>query len=161
MYVYILTLIGNHFDAYDILQDTNIVLWQKFGEFARGTSFIAWAREVARYRVLRYRQLHANDTPTFEPSVLEMLANRLDSIDERRESLYSAALPDCIEKLSDDDRELLNLRYVGGTAIRLLAEQLHRSVNAVSQSLGRIRRTLRKCMEDVVREQAAEKGPMR
>ena len=159
LYVYIVTLIGNHFDAHDILQDTNLVLWQKFDQFERGTNFMAWAREVAPYRVLRYRQLHANDAPTLEPSVLDVLANRLDNSDERRDSLYGAALPDCIEKLSDGDRELIALRYASGTAIKVLAERLHRSANAISQSLGRIRRLLKTCMEEAVREQAAQKGP--
>lgn len=158
LYVYIVTLIGNHFDAYDILQDTNLVLWQKFDQFERGTSFVAWAREVARYRVLRYRQLHANDTPTLEPFVLDLLASRLNNINEHSDSPYSAALPDCIEKLSDGDRELIDHRYASGTRIEVLAERLHRSVNAISQSLGRIRRLLRKCMEEAVQEQAAKKG---
>jgi RNA polymerase sigma-70 factor (ECF subfamily) len=156
LYVYIVTLIGNHWDAYDILQDTNLVLWQKFEQFEQGTSFMAWAREVARYRVLRYRQLHANDTPTLEPSVLDVLAGRLDGIDERYDSAYGVALPDCIEKLSDGDRELIALRYGNGTAVKTIAERLHRSVNGVSQSLGRIRRLLRTCMEEATREQASQ-----
>ena len=118
LYVYIVTLIGNHFDAHDVLQDTNLVLWRNLTNSSEARDFIAWAREVARYRVLRYRQLHANDTPTLEPFVLDVLANRLNNINERSDSPYSAALPDCIERLSDGDRELVDLRYASGMELR-------------------------------------------
>jgi RNA polymerase sigma-70 factor, ECF subfamily len=156
LYLYIAALIGNPWDAYDILQDTNLVLWQKFDHFQAGTSFIAWAREVARYRVLRYRQMHANDTPTFEPSVLDALAMRLNRRDDRHDSLYSDALPACIEKLSADDRELIRLRYTDRATIKMLADKLRRSVNAISLALGRIRRSLRKCIDAAAQEHATE-----
>lgn len=158
LYLYIVTLIGNPLDAHDILQDTNLVLWQKFDQFERGTNFHAWAREVARYRVLRYRQMHLNDAPTLEPHVLDALARHRDTTDDRREQLYSDALPDCIRKLSEDDRELLHLRYASGAAVQSLAKKLNRSANAISQSLARIRRLLRKCVDDAIRRKDPERG---
>lgn len=158
LYRYIVALVGNHVDAHDILQDTNLVLWQKFDQFERGTNFMAWAREVARYRVLRYRQLHANDSPVFAPSVLEAVAQRLTHAEQSQEAAYGAALPECLEKLSDADRELIRLRYARGAAVNTLAQHLHRSANAISQSLGRIRRSLRKCLEEAVRRHTVERG---
>ena len=158
LYLYIVTLIGNPLDAHDILQDTNLVLWQKFDQFERGTNFFAWAREVARYRVLRYRQMHLNDAPTLEPHVLDALARHRDTMEERHDRGYSEALPGCVEKLKEDDRELLRLRYAGGTAVQSLAEKLNRSANAISQSLARIRRLLRKCVEETMRGRGVEKG---
>jgi len=156
LYIYIVTLIGNPVDAHDVLQDTNLVLWQKFDRFERGTSFTAWAREVARYRVLRYRQIHANDAPILDPSVLDALARRLDDVDRRRDELYTEMLLGCIQQLGAADRELIRLRYLSGVRVKALAEQLQRSENAVSQSLGRIRRLLRKCVEEGV--ERTEKG---
>lgn len=156
LYVYIVTLIGNPIDAHDVLQDTNLVLWQKFDQFERGTSFSAWAREVARYRVLRYRQIHANDTPILDPSVLDALAKRLDEVDRRQDELYAEQLLGCIDRLGDADRELIQLRYRSSVRVKALAEQLHRSENAVSQSLGRIRRLLRRCIEEGM--ERSEKG---
>lgn len=147
LYVYIVTLLGSDRDADDILQDTNLILWQKFEQFKQSTSRIAWAREVARYEVLRFRRLRLRDTPTLEPSVIDALARHLDNCDERASTLLNEALPGCMEKLSDADRELIDLRYAGGMAVKVLAERSHRSVNAVSLSLGRIRRQLAKCME--------------
>ncbi len=148
LYVYIVTLIGNPVDAHDVLQDTNLVLWQKFDQFERGTNFAAWAREIARYRVLRYRQIHANDAPILDPGVLDALAGRLGQVESRRDESYAEKLLGCIDQLGDADRELIQLRYRNSVRVKVLAERLHRSENAISQSLGRIRRLLRKCVEE-------------
>jgi len=156
LYVYIVTLIGNPVDAHDVLQDTNLVLWEKFDQFQLGTNFRAWAREVARYRVLRYRQMRANDAPMLDPRVLEAVAVQLDNTGPVRDELYDKLLLGCVEQLSDADRELIRARYLSGVRVKALAEQMRRSENAVSQSLGRIRRLLRKCVEEGVKRSEEE-----
>jgi RNA polymerase sigma-70 factor, ECF subfamily len=158
LYVYIVTLIGNPIDAHDVLQDTSLVLWQKFDQFELGTSFSAWAREVARYRVLRYRQIHANDAPILDPRVLDAVAERIGNVDDRRDQLHAEMLVGCVEQLSDADRNLIRLRYASGVRVKVLSQRLNRSENAVSQSLSRIRRLLRKCIEQSV-EQREKEGP--
>ena len=159
LYVYIVTLIGNPIDAHDVLQDTSLVLWQKFDQFELGTSFWAWAREVARYRVLRYRQIHADDAPILEPRVLDVLAARLRASDLGEDPFRTETLLGCVEALGDADRELIRLRYLTGVRVKVLSERLHRSENAVSQSLGRIRRLLRKCVEEAaVRREKGDSG---
>jgi len=153
LFAYIMMLVGNPVDARDILQDTALTLWQKYDEFDRSRPFFTWAHEFARYRTLRYRQIHANDAPTLEPEALNALADRFVDDEGRRDLLYSDALPGCIEELSDGDRELIQLRYAGGVAVKLLAAKLNRSENAISQSLARVRRLLRKCVEKNVGQQ--------
>jgi RNA polymerase sigma-70 factor, ECF subfamily len=150
LYVYIVTLIGNPVDAHDVLQDTSLILWEKFDQFELGTSFAAWAREVARYRVLRYRQVRANDAPILDPRALDALALRLGEGDPCEDQLRAETLVGCVEALSDADRELIRLRYLGGIRVKVLSQRLRRSENAVSQSLGRIRRLLRRCVEEAV-----------
>ncbi len=148
LYVYIVTLIGNPTDAHDVLQDVNLVLWEKFDQFQPGTNFRAWAREVARYRVLRHRQMRANDAPMLDSRVLEAVAAQFDSTEPIQDELYTELLVGCVEQLSNADRELIRARYLNGVRVKALAERLHRSESAVSQSLGRIRRLLRKCVEE-------------
>jgi RNA polymerase sigma-70 factor, ECF subfamily len=160
LYVYIVTLIGNPIDAHDILQDTALVLWRKYDQFDRVRPFFAWAREFARYRTLRYRQIHANDAPALEPEALNAVAARLNSTDDARDRLYAEALPGCIDRLNENDRELVRLRYSTGTAVKAIAESLNRSVNGVSQSLARVRQLLRKCVEETVRQQQNQEGSL-
>jgi RNA polymerase sigma-70 factor, ECF subfamily len=157
LYVYIVSLIGNPLDAHDVLQETNLILWQKFDQFRRGTQFLAWAREVARLRVLRYRRMHTNNTLLLQASALDVLTRHFDSTSDCPDRFYGEALVDCVKALHDGDRELVQLRYTSGISVQALAEKLNRSVNAVSHSLGRIRRLLRECVETGVRQKQAEK----
>jgi RNA polymerase sigma-70 factor (ECF subfamily) len=166
LFAYIVTVIGNPTDAYDVLQDTNLVLWQKFDQFKRGTNFFAWAREVARYRTLQHRRLHATDTPALGQHALDAITHRLDEIEDYRAQpqseeqplsegeLLSEELPKCVAKLSAGDRELIELRYGEDVPVRVLAKKFNRTANAISQSLGRIRRLLRKCVEEAVRRRS-------
>jgi RNA polymerase sigma-70 factor (ECF subfamily) len=157
LYVYIVSLIGNPWDAYDILQETSLILWQKFDLFRQGSQFLAWAREIARLRVLRYRRLHVNNTLLLQTEALDALVRQFDNgTSATPDRVNDEALVDCVKALRDGDRELIQLRYTAGISVQALAEKLGRSVNAVSHSLGRIRRLLRVCVEDIGRQRQME-----
>ena len=54
LYGYIFSLVGEHHAASDILQECNLVLWRKFGEFRPESDFIPWAFAIARFQVLAH-----------------------------------------------------------------------------------------------------------
>ena len=56
LYRYILSLVLNVAAADDISQNTSLLLWEEFGRFDLNTDFGAWARTIAYYQVLKYRQ---------------------------------------------------------------------------------------------------------
>jgi len=147
LYTYILMLVGDPLAAHDILQDTNLVLWEKFGEFQRGTNFFAFAREIARYRVLRYRQIHTRGLVLIEPELLNSLVDRVNDSEASSDHAFDNALKDCLAKLNDSDHHLIRQRYAPGFSVKEFAQQSGRSENAVSQSLKRIRQALRTCIE--------------
>jgi RNA polymerase sigma-70 factor (ECF subfamily) len=161
LYTYIVMLIGNPTDAFDILQDTALTLWNKYDQYDRSRPFFTWAHEFAHYRTLRYRQLHAGDAPTLEPKAIDALATRFATVDPSHHQICAEFLPQCVQALSDGDRELIRLRYFAGTAVNAIAESLSRSANAISQSLIRVRRILKKCVEDAARQrQSRREGTM-
>ena len=47
LYGYIYTLVRNSADSDDLLQETNLVLWNKRLEYEFGNNFIAWACRIA------------------------------------------------------------------------------------------------------------------
>lgn len=157
LYVYIVALTGNSIESHDILQDTALVLWQKFDQFRPAADFAAWARGIARYRVLHCRQMRASSARTLEPNALDAVATSLERIDDQRHQLYIDALPGCLEKLSQGDRELLHVRYTNEVTIRSLAAKLHRTENALSQSLARVRKLVRQCVEKAIRRPTGDK----
>src|SRR2546430_12593207 len=51
IFSYIYVLVPNRSDAEDLLQETSLVICEKFHEFREGTDFVAWACQIAYWRV--------------------------------------------------------------------------------------------------------------
>ena len=147
LHAYILALVFDANAAADLLQETNIVLWQKFDQFETGTNFFAWAREIARIAVLRHRQKTATRIATLDPLLLESLATRFSDATSEQPSEREHALDDCLKQLPDPDRDLILARYAPGASVNTMAKTMKRTANSVSQSLSRIRRTLMNCTQ--------------
>ena len=145
IYLYILAQVPNPVDAEEILQETNVVIWNKFHKFRSGTNFFAWVCQIANYEVLKYRDRRRRDrlyfSDEFIKSVAEDALTNDDALEERRRALI-----DCLAKLRKQDRELIRYRYTPGENGKSVAEFLGRPINSVYQSLGRIRRTLFECI---------------
>ena len=132
------------------------MLWQKFDQFQPGTNFFAFAKEIARYRVLRYRQVHSRDAVLLEPETLELLDEIAVSDVPEQDDAYRQALADCLDKLNSSDAELIRRRYEPDFNVRTVAERLGRSENALSQSLARIRRALRTCIQRTLADKGSD-----
>ena len=154
LYLHILSQVPQTADAEEILQNTNIVLWKKFEQFRSGTSFLAWACQVAHFEVLKYRDRQRRDKLMFSDEFIRTVAKEAIENAELLES-RRRALAYCLSKLRAKDRELIQKRYAPGVGGKGIAELLGRPVNSVYQSLGRIRRTLIECIN---RRLAVEMG---
>ncbi len=156
LYQYVRMLMPRGEDVEDVLQQTFLVMWKKFDESYSESSFYGWATRIAYLEVLKSRERKSRDLPVLDRAVLEQIV-----ADEAREPEYLADLKSfleyCLGKLSPADRELIERRYQPGALVGALAAELGRPVNSVSKSLGRIRRTLWKCINEAAAE-AAEKG---
>ena len=150
LYLYTLTLLPTLIDAEDVLQEANLVLWRKFDQYQPGTNFFAWACRIIHYEVLKYREKHARAAKLLEPDVLDRLAQLAVENVEHLDEFHRRALIDCMARLSLGDRELIRQRYLEAMAVQAMAAAMNRSPNAVSKSLGRIRRLLLDCIEDSV-----------
>jgi len=145
LYLFILSQVGRPTDAEEVLQNTNLVVWRKAALFTPGTSFFAWSSRIATYEVLKLRERRGRDKLRFSPEFIEVIAHDASEAGEEWEERRKA-LSDCLGKLRPRDRELIERRYAPGENGKSAAEDLGRPVNAVYQSLGRIRRTLLECV---------------
>ena len=145
LYLYILAQVGNVQAAEEILQETNLVIWAKTEQFQPETNFAAWTRQIATYEILKFRQRRRRDKLTFSDEFLSAVAEEVvvqsNELEQRRE-----ALRDCLTRLTDTDRRLIEHRYQPGISGKELAQTLGRPANSVYQSLGRIRRNLLDCI---------------
>lgn len=154
LWAFVLTLMPGHPDARDVLQKTNIVLWEKRESFLEGTNFRAWALTCARFTVLDHLKRLKGKTPVWlDDELLETVASeapeRLGSGDSRLKALEC-----CLAELRPQDRELLEFRYENDRPLSDYASQVERSVSALSVTLHRLRTALRRC----IRQQLALEG---
>ncbi len=156
LFRYVASLVPHLQDAEDVLGRVTVVLWENFGEFRPGTGFLAWARRIAYLRVLEFYRQSAK-RPLLPEGLLEQLAQEIEYRDDVAQQRLSA-LPNCMEKLSTTDRELIHRRYMENVNGIDLAEQLGRPVNSVYKSLGRIRRALLTCIERQLATEASARG---
>ncbi|EAQ77739.1 probable RNA polymerase sigma-E factor [Blastopirellula marina DSM 3645] len=142
---YILPLVGSKDDAEDILQETATAIWKKFDQFDTTQPFVPWAKKFAHNEILRHHRNKKSVTFLTE-ELVEDLASRYDQREELRICRYEA-LMECMEKLPDGDRQILDIRYRNPQAtIQSLANEVEQSANVLYKSLARMRRQLFNCV---------------
>src|SRR5262249_61929035 len=88
IFAYIYTLVPDRHDAEDLLQETSVVICEKFSEFTPGTAFVAWACQIAWGRIRYSRQKFARSKVVVGDDVLESVpdtaATLREGVDDRR-----------------------------------------------------------------------------
>jgi RNA polymerase sigma-70 factor, ECF subfamily len=143
---YILTLLPDPNQAYDVLQQTNLVLWRDADRFNEGTNFFAWACRVAYFQVLDYRERSQRDRLRFDEGLLDLLTQEFES-GVQCESDRLSAMRECVESLPANHRDLLGRRYQENESVAAIAATTGRTSGAISAGLYRIRMALLDCIE--------------
>ena len=65
-----------------------------------------------------------------------------------RDVALSEALDNCLQKLDEDQRELVRLRYYTGESLRVVAARSGRSPDAIYKKIQRIREALHRCISN-------------
>jgi RNA polymerase sigma-70 factor (ECF subfamily) len=142
---YIYTLVPDRHDAQDILQETSVVICEKFDQFKPGTDFAAWACQIAYWEVRRARQKFARSKVVFNQEVVDALAETAAELLPEMSARHEA-LAKCLQKLHPRDRELLLTRYEPGSGVEEAAQRSGRSLVAAYKALARLRKLLLDCV---------------
>jgi RNA polymerase sigma-70 factor (ECF subfamily) len=146
LYAYICSLMGAAAGARDVLQETNLVLWDKAQEYDPARPFLPWAYRFAYLQVQAYRKKCARSRLVFDDQLVSELAEafvRRDVDHDRR----LEALEHCVGKLPGPRRQILDRRYRHGESVDQIARRLRKPPNVVAASLYRLRKTLQECIE--------------
>ncbi len=134
----------------EVLQATFVTAYQKLSTYEVGRLTLrSWLKAIARNHLLkelreqrRYaKQSGANLTLAVIDTALEDAA-RFEAVEAAHERLR-----DCLDKLAEPSRRLIEDRYLRGTPVPELAVRERRPEGWVSVKLFRIRQALRRCME--------------
>ena len=145
LFRYIFSLLPHEEDARDVLQETSVSLYRKFGDYDSAKPFLAWAYGFAYLEVLKQRERNERGTRHMREELVEILSRERT---EQETELHSRlqALETCLEQLPPMDRELIRLRYHSGSPVDDLVEQLGTSRRTFFRNLDRVRRLLMECI---------------
>lgn len=143
---FVFSLVPNWTDAEDLVQQTSVVLWEKFGEFQPGTDFGRWACTVARFKVMNFLRTQSRDRHVFSGELVEQLADRHED-DIHRLEAERKALSGCLQKLPIKDREPLLDYYAGKETVQALARRRQVTIDAIYKVISRARAALLRCMQ--------------
>lgn len=147
LYRYVAAMLTRPDDAEDVLQETARVLWQKFDQYRPEEPFLPWACKIAHFEVLNYCQRERTRHKHFRPAVIEMLADARLEHDELLEA-QSRLLVQCMNRLAEIDRRLIERRYESRFTLADLAAETGRTPNALYKSMQRIRQNLLDCVNN-------------
>ena len=152
VYGYIVTLLPARTDADDLFQQTSLVLWQKRLQYDPSREFLSWACGIAHNLVRNHLRRHRREKVYLSDGVLEKLSEARHAATQRIEQKLRH-LTDCLGRLPAEQRELLELCYLGTEPIKTIAGNRRIEPSALYKRLDRIRWTLMECMDEFAGEE--------
>jgi RNA polymerase sigma-70 factor (ECF subfamily) len=150
LFGFIFALVQNLDDAQDVFQQTSVVMWRKFDTF-QGGSFLAWACRIAQLEAQTFLRGQRRSRLRFNEAIIQNLTDKAASDDERAHDRL-AALRQCLGKLPQAHRQLIESCYAKGASIKEISAGLGRSSQSLCNTLRRIRRLLFDCVNRTLSE---------
>lgn len=149
IYNYILMIVANHNDADDIMQDTSILMLEKFDTFEKGTDFFAWAKSIAKYKTLDYLKKKKTGKVVFNQELVELIEQESEGRFKKHDE-WLEALRRCVSLLPGRDRQLLYIRYYENTSVPVIASRLGCSFQKIYREMARINGLLVRCVRQKI-----------
>lgn len=144
---YVAVLVPNVSDAEDIVQQTAIALWEKFDSYDPNQPFTPWACRFALNKAKQWIERRQRWQALLEGGLAEELAQRREELRPELEGRFKN-LENCLNKLPEEQRSLVEGYYYRRDCIEKLAESSSRTVAATYKTLQRVRQALQSCIEN-------------
>lgn len=131
----------------DVLQQANLTMWRKRGDFAPGTNFRAWAFECAKWTMrAHFKEKQRKSWLLVDEGLTQAITDGMLARLPDSPSAGQAALRQCLGKLRESDRDLLISYYEEGRSLGECSKQTGRSASSLKVALFRLRAVLRRCI---------------
>jgi RNA polymerase sigma-70 factor, ECF subfamily len=143
---YIAALVPNRDDAEEVFQDACLKILEKWRDYDAARPMVPWACGIAQNMARKfYERNRRRGFPLSEIAIAAVseTQHRLGA----EVNLRLQKLPDCLQKLSEEQRLLLDQCYAQQGSIRAVAAAFDLDPNTVYKRLERIRRNLFECIE--------------
>lgn len=144
---YITAAVPAFHDSEDILQRVAVVAFTKRDAFdpARST-FLTWVTGIARLEIKNWQRKQGAGQLCFDEATLNQLAAAHESVVADEVPEIHAALRECLEKLGERPRAMLDMRYRDAQRSEAIAKHFKTSENVVNVTLSRSRASLAECI---------------
>ncbi|MEC9037455.1 MAG: sigma-70 family RNA polymerase sigma factor [Verrucomicrobiota bacterium] len=144
---YVYSMVPRSVDAAEVVQVVSLKLWEKWENYDQERPFLPWAMRFAYLEILKWRQRLARERLVFSDELLQQLHSTHEELDPLME-VRREILGQCLERLNEEDQELIRLRYTGRHgAIKEEAERTGKKMHKLYYALERIRVALLNCIE--------------
>ena len=156
LFAYIFAIVRDYHVAEDLFQESSVAVCESAADFQLGTSFGAWAREIARRRVLAYFRTSRRTGELLEGLSPELLHEAFEGAasDSPGQDRLDA-LRRCLSGLSPLVQQIVHLRFVAQMSLEQIADHVQRQPESVRKALYRGRQLLRECIERRLRQATA------
>lgn len=142
---YVGALVRDRHQRDEIFQEVALALCGSFDRYDPSKPFSAWARGVARHKILKCWDVQKKEQSLFSPESLDALDLAFGEA-EAPSGPMDDALRHCVGKLPDHSKHLLALRYDESLKLEDIAQKMDRTLSAAHKALSRIRAGLKDCM---------------
>jgi RNA polymerase sigma-70 factor, ECF subfamily len=118
---FILRFVRDEAGAEDILAEVFLDVWRQAGKFEGRSSVSTWLLSIARFKALSYVR-QRRDAPYDEEAAAEIADEADDPEIEIAKRDKSAALRQCLQKLTAEHREIIDLVYYHEKSIEEVAQ---------------------------------------
>lgn len=142
LYRFALNIVGNTFDAEDIMQELMIKIWNRIDQFNTIDNKEAWCMTVTRNLAIdktRSKKVKTNDISEYHH------IKDGDETQDRRIELEErfGNIMQLVNQLPDKQKEIIHLRDVEGYSYQEIADMTETTLDFVKVSLHRARKTLK------------------
>lgn len=160
---YLVTLLPSISDAEEVMQETSMVMWSKFDEFASANELadktvddlVTWGNQIAYFKVLNLRRRKDAKTKQLSENIVELISEEWTKQEQSQAlELRRQALKTCVNSLSAAQREILEGYYWQKSSVSQIAEHTERTVAGVYKLLQRIRESLHSCINSKLAQES-------
>jgi RNA polymerase sigma-70 factor (ECF subfamily) len=145
IYRYILFRVADDMVAEDITSHVFMKAWEKLGTYQAGKSpFMAWLYRIAHNAVIDHYRVKKVSIPFEQVNPVQL--SHVDELDERLDmQARSRQLHQALQELTEQQQQVLILKFVGGLNTMEIAQQLGKRQGAVRALQMRGLQGLAKC----------------
>ncbi|MFT5853347.1 MAG: RNA polymerase sigma-70 factor (ECF subfamily) [Verrucomicrobiales bacterium] len=144
---FIVSLMPGSPDVEDVLQDTNVVIWEKMSSFEQGSNFRAWIFAIAKNVALaHFSKLKRDRSPVVSETLARLIADTWYQRENADLASKDIALNYCLQTLDDSELAVVDARYSHHNSLEALAAATKRPAATLRVLLFRVREKLRLCV---------------